>query len=129
MSSCIVFVLFSGLTFVTTGCAGTYEVASPHEVVYTSHVPVEYVNRVYHDQRYYHYGERYSNYYYDYYYPRYNNSRYYRQHSPLYKRQHHKRYRRGNKYNRYRKRPVRKRVIRRYYKNGKLRKRVVRRRY
>jgi len=132
MSICIVFVLFSGMTFVTTGCYAAHEAVIPHEIVYTSHIPDEYIDIVYQDPRYYHYGDFYNN--------RYH--RYHRHHQRRYRGQHHhrdhqRRYRvqrhhrsHYNRHHRSQRPKLRKRVIRRHYNNkGKLRKRVIRRHY
>ena len=126
MSSCIVFVLFSGMTFVTTGCYTTHEAVLPHEIVYTSHIPDEYVDIVYQDPRYYHYGDFYNNRYHRY----HRHKRHQRYHQRRYRVQHQHRSHYKRRYHHSHRPKLRKRVIRRHYNNkGKLRKRVIRRRY
>jgi len=45
---CILYVLASGLMFVTSGCYAVTGVYATHEVVYTSHIPTRRVKRVHH---------------------------------------------------------------------------------
>lgn len=120
MSSCIVFVLFGGLTFASSGCYShaTYEdeLIVPHRVVYTSHIPTH--RRVFRTH------------------PR---NVYWRHHGVRYERRHrvHRKYHNRVRYHnhvrpsrRYNQPQLRKRVIRRHYnKKGQLRKRVIRRHY
>ena len=104
MSSCIVFVLFGGLTFASSGCHHSIyhsdDMIVPHSVVYTSHLPRHRrVHRIHPSRVFWrHQGVRYHNHV--------RPTR--RHHQPK----------------------LRKRVITRHYnKKGQLRKRVIRRHY
>ena len=121
MASCIVFVLFGGMTFATSGCYHQIhhedELIVPHKVVFTSHIPYHYrVDRVRPSRVYW----------------RHQNVRY-RRHHKMHRRNHHRvRYHSKVKSPRrhHYKRKLRKRTVtRRYDKKGNLRKRVVQRRY
>ncbi len=120
MSSCIVFVLFGGLTFASSGCHHSIhhsdDMIVPHSVVYTSHLPRHRrVHRVHPSRVFWrHQGVRYQE----------------RHHIH---RRHHSRVRYHNHVRptrRHHQPKLRKRVITRHYnKKGQLRKRVIRRHY
>lgn len=126
MTTCIVYVLFGGLTFATTGCHSQMfhgdGVITPHEVIYTSHI----------DPCYHGYGS-----YVDRHRIRFNRHTHHKKYHYVYRNHRHRvkynnrvRHHRSKRFVNNRHRVLKKRTVRRHYnKKGQLRKRVTTRRY
>jgi len=120
MTTCIVYMLFGGLTFATSGCHSQLfygdRVITPHKVVYTSHI-----DECYHGHG--HYVSRHR--------VRIRPHTHRVRHHHVHRKYRHRvKYHHKKKHYRNRKPVLRKRVVTRHYnKKGKLRKRVVRRHY